>query len=495
MSTIVLRPEFRGNIARLFSCRQAEVIIDGPAGTGKSVGVWNKLHACLHRYPRARILALRKTLTDLTTSGIVTFERQVLHELDGVEWFGGSQREPASYRYPNGSRLVVGGLDRATKVLSSEYDIIYIQECTEVDEGEWELCSSRLRNGVIPYQQILGDCNPDAPTHWIKQRAAAGKLALLPTTHEDNPRYWDATTNQPTEAGRAYLARLDALTGVRYLRYRKGLWVSAEGQVFEEFDPSLHLISRDRLPENAFRDWSRIWVIDFGFTNPFVWQEWLQSPDGEIYLNREIYKTQTLVEDHARAILAETGRAMLYDANGKPTGTLVEIREDPSPLPQVLICDHDAEDRATLIRHLGIGNIAAKKSISDGIQAFAARLKPTERSDGEKRPMAYLLQDTLIHPPDGWLLDHKAPTCTADEFGGYVWNDRAKKEQPVDKDNHGMDCCRYIANFLSAGIRIATSSPYRQSLPDLNRDAETNPGSFDENNFFIPPKVPQRLRR
>jgi hypothetical protein len=45
------------------------------------------------------------------------------------------------------------------------------------------------------------------------------------------------------------------------------------------------------------------------------------------------------------------------------------------------------------------------------------------------------------------LADAKKPTCTAEEFGGYVWEPakegRAAKEEPVKLDDHGLDALRY----------------------------------------------------
>ena len=42
-----------------------------------------------------------------------------------------------SYRYENGSELVVGGLDDMEKHRSSEYDWVYVQECSEATEDDW----------------------------------------------------------------------------------------------------------------------------------------------------------------------------------------------------------------------------------------------------------------------------------------------------------------------------------------------------------------------
>ena len=113
--------------------------------------------------------------------------------------------------------IVVGGLDDTGKIMSTDFDGIFVQEARELTEAEWEDLTSRLRNGVVPYQQVFGDTNPDAPSHWIKQREARGDVILRPSRHEDNP----SVTPE-------YLAALDRLTGVRHKRLRLGLWVSSE---------------------------------------------------------------------------------------------------------------------------------------------------------------------------------------------------------------------------------------------------------------------------
>jgi hypothetical protein len=421
----ILRPEFRGAALKLFQCRAGEVIVSGPAGTGKTVGIGHKLHAIALKYPGARILMCRKTQQSLTTGALVTYEKQVLDSADGVSFFGGSPREPASYRYPNGSRLVIGGLDRASKVLSSEYDIIYVNEATEATLTDWETLNTRLRANAVPYQQLMGDTNPDAPTHWIKQREASGKLQMFYSVHEDNPAYWNGS--DWTDLGAAYIARLENLTGVRYKRLRKGLWVAAEGQVYEDFDPAVHVLTRAELTA-MFPDWEKwptTWANDFGYRDPFVWGEWCIGPERVMILRQEIYLSGQLVEDMAK---------MIQDATKN------------RPRPTSVVSDHDAEGRATLERHLGIRTKPAYKAITDGIQAVQRRLRPSETGTGTKRPTIYFAADARIHPPDPALVEKKSPTSTLEEFGSYVWNETASRkrgEEPLDKDNHGMDMTRY----------------------------------------------------
>lgn len=410
---IVLTYYPRGAAREIFHRHEPEVVLSGPAGTGKTRACLEKLHLAMCRHPGARGLIVRKRHTDLTATALMTFHERVLHLLDGVTFYGGSAREPAQFRYPNGSRVLVGGLDKATKIMSGEYDMVFVNEATELAENDWEALTTRLRHWVMPYQQLLGDCNPDAPGHWLKQRADAGKLIMLESRHEDNPELFDEN-GVLTEKGALYMAKLDALTGVRYQRLRKGIWAAAEGLVYDGWDPAVHLVD----PVEVSVDWPRYLAVDFGYTNPFVCQWWAEDPDGRLYRYREIYQTKRLVEDHAKEIRRYLER---------------------EPRPRAIICDHDAEDRATLERHLGMRTVGANKAVSPGIQAVASRLKLA----GDGKPRLFLLRGALIaRDPD--LVDAKLPTCTEEEIDGYVWADRRTKEEPVKENDHGCDALRYL---------------------------------------------------
>src|SRR4051812_41834148 len=76
-----------------------------------------------------------------------------------VEYYGGSAEEPAQYRYQNGAKVLIGGMDKPSKIMSSEYDVIYAQEATELTVTDWEALTTRLRNGKVSFQQLMADCN------------------------------------------------------------------------------------------------------------------------------------------------------------------------------------------------------------------------------------------------------------------------------------------------------------------------------------------------
>lgn len=69
-----------GAAGQLFYARAAEVLLAGPAGTGKSRACLEKLHLAAMKYPGMRGLIVRKTRESLSESGLVTFEDKVLPE-------------------------------------------------------------------------------------------------------------------------------------------------------------------------------------------------------------------------------------------------------------------------------------------------------------------------------------------------------------------------------------------------------------------------------
>jgi PBSX family phage terminase large subunit len=419
---VILRYIPRGVAKDLFALRDPEICLSGPAGTGKSLAVLYKIHLVALKYPTARILIVRKTRRSLTESAMVTFQEKIRPDLDGVVWKASVQH----YQYPNKSIIAVGGMDKPSKIMSSEWDVIYIQEATELDEIDWESCTVRLRNGKMPYQQLLADCNPGPPNHWLKQRANIGKTLMLESRHEDNPLLFSAD-GLITSEGERYLGTLDSLSGVRYSRLRLGLWAAAEGTVYEDaWDRSRNVVVPFVIP----REWPRYLAVDFGFTNPFVAHWFAQDGDGRLICYREIYKTKTLVEDHAKEIKRLSKWGTDYG----------------DPLPRRIICDHDAEDRATLERHLGMFVSPARKNVSAGIQAMASRLK--DAGDGKPRLMYF---SNILQERDRDLADRKQPTSVLEEFESYVWDIRQgmkRGDQPVKAYDHGLDADRYmVADF------------------------------------------------
>lgn len=441
--------EPRGGCLEIMNNRDDEVLVSGPAGTGKSRACLEKIHMVCLLTPNVRALILRKTLRSLGSTALVTWRNYVAKEalaVGDVVYYGGSAQEAPQYRYKNGSSVTIGGLDNPTRVMSAEYDIIYIQEATEVTIEDIEFCKTRLRNWKISFQQLVMDCNPAGDKHWLKLRCNDGLTTLIESRHEDNPRLFNEDGTM-TKEGTKYLAILDALTGVRHKRLRLGLWVSAEGIVYEEFDPAYHVLTwefDDEGNQLALPDeWPRYWVIDFGFVNPFVCKWYAEGPDGELYMYREIYMTQRTVDEHCKTIMecvTETTVNEWYDHINRvwQSNSTTEWTE---PEPTAIICDHDAEGRRTFENETGLGTMPAVKNVFEGINALKQRLK----SD-----MFYIMADALVEK-DQSLVERLMPTCTVEEYPAYVWKvnkvDARPTDEPVKRDDHGLDTDRYMVAF------------------------------------------------
>lgn len=385
------------------------LLLTGAAGGGKSRLAAEKLHAYLLKYPGATGLMMRKTRQSMTNSTVLFFERAIVAGDKRVRHYPSKLR----FEYENRSILAYGGMadeEQKQQIRSigqdGSVDIVWMEEANLFTEDDYNEVMARMRGKAASWRQVIVSTNPDRPTHWIKRRLIDGQQAAV--------YYSRAADNQhnPPE----YVDILAKMTGVMRLRLSEGQWVQAEGVVYEGFDDATHWIEPFEIPQS----WRRFRSIDFGFTNPFVCQWWAADEDDRLYLYREIYMTRRTVRAHATQIKAlSEGETYTWT-----------------------VCDHDAEDRATLEEN-EIYNQAADKRIKVGIEAVTERLKAA----GDGRPRIFFLRNALVEQ-DAALEAAKKPTYTYQEFAGYVWpkgaDNKSMKELPVDMDNHGMDSTRYM---------------------------------------------------
>lgn len=404
------------------------LLLTGSAGGGKSRLAAEKVHGYLKRYPGAMGLMLRKTRNSMTNSTVLFMERAVIGGDPQVVHYPSKSR----FEYANGSILAYGGManeEQREQIRSigqdGAVDILWMEEATRFTEDDFNEVRPRMRGKAAPWRQVVLTTNPDTPNHWIYKRIIqGGEGRTYYSSAADNP-------HNPPE----YIETLKSLTGVLGLRLCDGKWVQAEGAIYTEYDPALHLVDWFPVPP----DWRRFRVVDFGFTNPFVCQWWALDHDGRMYLYREIYWSQRLVEDHAKEIKALS------------TGEVIEAT----------VADHDAEDRATLARH-GVPTQPARKTVKDGLQTVAERL----RKAGDGRPRLYIMRDALV-ATDPSLTEARLPTCTEDEIPGYVWaraqDGRPAKEEPLKLNDHGMDAMRYAVMYAGgAGLVQMMANPFYQ---------------------------------
>lgn len=234
---------YGGNLAFFDDQKNKEKCIAGPAETGKTIAALAYLNRMAWKYPGASLAIMRGVRNDLYSSALETFNRKILPvdpvmfpDKSPVRAYGG--KRPERYIYPNGSVIWVGGLDRPGGALSSERDIIYVNQAEEILETARNKLLTRVtgRAGNMPFAQLIYDVNPADPHHWILRLRDSGKIAFYESKHADNPMLYKvvdgAITDRLTEQGEITMETLGNLTGVDRSRLLLGLWSQSTGLVY-----------------------------------------------------------------------------------------------------------------------------------------------------------------------------------------------------------------------------------------------------------------------
>jgi phage terminase large subunit len=410
-----------GAILEMFKARDRELVVEGPADTGKSRGCIEKVHGCCEKYPGARWAFIRKTRKSLRTTAQVTYERWVCPA--GASRLWGDEE----YRYPNGSRIYLLGMDDPDKVQSMELDGAFFQQAEESEVDDWEILSKCItgRGATMPYVQLLADMNPTFPDFHLYKREAEGHVRFIQVRHEDNP---SITPER--------LAALDALTGHRYKRLRLGLRVAAEGMFFTEWDPERHLCEPFEIPWH----WTRWTATDYGYADPFAHYAFARDPDTKrVYVYREAYKAELRAEVQARLVTTLIKREREAIGGKMPAGRKLYQRHvgDPS----MFATRHEYENLPSLANTYKANGLALEPAVNNrihGWQVVRAALNWQERNaEGEMVEKPPRLQVFRGRCPN---LERTLPAMVHDPLDP---EDLADKVNGQKTEDHAVDALRY----------------------------------------------------
>lgn len=427
----------QGAVRALFERKDPEVLLEGPAGTGKTRGALEYVDAMSEKYPGIRVLIARDTRTSMTESVLVTLEEKVWGGYHPAMFGGAVRANRSSYRYPYAENVVdgqvyrgeshwtIGGLDNPDRIMSTEYDLVVVFEATEVAADQWEKLCSRLRNYRMPYQQMIADCNPVHPGHFLNQRAARGQMVRLLSRHKDNPSL------RPE-----YLERLSNLTGARRGRLYEGKWVAQEGAVYELWDERENMCYWAQLPTKGGQlDFRYYWAsFDAGYTAPACFQVWACDWDGTPYMLHEVYYSRKGADWWAAQI---ESFCKMY-----PLQT-IECEHEPEFIDKLndMLGKYRQRDAKALVTR-------ATKDVAPGIEVVRTFMQ--KRSNGTRG--LYLVRGALVEA-DQKLIQEAQPYATYQEIPSYHYpvleEGQINRDEPAKgQPDHGCDAMRYALMWL-----------------------------------------------
>lgn len=244
------------------------------------------------------------------------------------------------------------------------------------------------------------NCNPDNPSHWFKKnwidKAEEKNLIYLHFTMDDNLSLSEDIKDRYK----------NLYVGVFFKRFILGLWVVAEGAIYDMFDEDENTYKK--LPMDIRKYSDPVVAIDYGTTNPLAALLCIDAEntyfiDSEYYFNSRAEGYQ------------KTDEQYLDDINEWLVQNLGE-----NPYPQLII-DPSAASFIVAARMRGYRVKEADNTVLDGIRQvstmFAKRM----------------------------LMINKRCSNLLREILGYVWDDnsKAEKEKPLKMNDHAVDAMRY----------------------------------------------------
>lgn len=183
-----LKATNNGTFIPLFFDKHRFLVLKGGGGSGKSIFAGRKvLERCVTE-PGHRFLVCRKVAMTLRQSCFAQLRGQLAEHYPHVS--AKVNKTDMTISFPNGSVILFSGLDDVEK-LKSIYDItsIWIEEASELEEGDFNQLDIRLRTDFEYYAQIILTFNPISITHWLKRRfwdTPDERARVHESTYKDN---------------------------------------------------------------------------------------------------------------------------------------------------------------------------------------------------------------------------------------------------------------------------------------------------------------------
>ncbi len=279
-----------------FASRARYTAYGGARGGGKSWALRRKLVGLCLRYPGIRCLLIRRSYAEVKLNHL----RPLLEEYG--ELLSYSEQEKC-LSFPNESTITFGycATNRDTlRYQGQEYDIIAIDEATQLSEHQFSVFKACLRGTRDMPRRMYLTCNPGGIGHaWVKRlfverdfRADENPddYRFIPAQVYDNPTLMKADPD--------YVRQLETLPQKLRDAWLYGRWDVFEGQFFPEFQSDVHVLSPSVIPQKL-----RYFVaLDYGFD---MLAALLMGVDGcgNLFALREVCQPDLTLREAAMAVV------------------------------------------------------------------------------------------------------------------------------------------------------------------------------------------------
>jgi len=320
------------------------------------------------------------------------------------------------------------GLDEPDKLRSLNLSGFGIDEASQVSEESFLLLMNRLRNPRgLRKGLIVG--NP-AGHNWVYQYFVKQDFMKTPEAKKQF-RLILAPSTENLHLPEGYVeSMLSTYSQDRIQREIMGSFDAFEGAVYPEFRRDVHVIKPFPIPET----WTRLVGIDHGYRNPAAWVWGAVDGDGNVYIYREFYQSEWLIEEIVnghkqkklpgvlemmkgeridRAFIDPSTRAARNERNGAKCSDwdlYLQYLPDNFPLSP------------------------ANNDVTSGIDRVKSYLKVNERT---KRPRIYVF-DTCAN-----LIEEMSKYRYKELRHNQVGTSN-EKEEPYKFEDHAVDALRYL---------------------------------------------------
>lgn len=309
---------------------------------------------------------------------------------------------------------IVGANDERSenKIRGTTLAGAYGDELTLWPESFFKMLMTRLS---IRDSKFFGTTNPDSPYHWLK-------VDYLNREEELNMRSFHFTLHDNPALDPEYVKSLELeYSGLWYKRFILGLWVMAEGVVYDMFNNERHVVSEEQLPVNVL-EFDRYYVpVDYGTANPttFLLIGERMMPDGErhSYVLKEYYYDGR--KEQVQKTNSQYADDMVEFIGNIPIQT---IYVDPSAKSFILELKNNEKILTSVTE--------AMNDVVDGIREVGKKLQKE----------TLFVMNTCVN-----LLR---------EFNAYVWDAKSQKkgeDKPIKENDHCLDGLRYYVFTRQSG--------------------------------------------